>query len=99
MIHEDAASCAHAGITRAATATMMAVPAAPAIDRCKRIFTAVSILGQTHVLGELLVSADIAREVVREFSDRAPADVVIERRDLLADLRIVQRRVGELVPA
>src|SRR3981081_4028144 len=58
-----------------------------------------SILGQAHVLGELLVSADIHSEEVGELRNRAAADVVVECRDLIAQLGIAQRLVYELVPA
>src|SRR5882724_11219318 len=58
-----------------------------------------SILGEAHVLGELLVSVDVCGEEIGKLGNRAAADVVIERRDLIAQLGIAQGLVRELVPA
>src|SRR5262249_40716351 len=57
-----------------------------------------SLLVQAHVLGELLVAADIEGDERRELARRAAANIVVERRYLIAHLGIAQRRVGELVP-
>jgi hypothetical protein len=55
-----------------------------------------SFLGQAHVLGEPLVSADIEADERRELARRAAANIVVERRYLFAHLGIAQGRVGEL---
>src|SRR5437879_1778056 len=53
-----------------------------------------SFLGQAHVLGEPLVPADIEADERRELARRAAANIVVERRYLLAHLGNAQGRVG-----
>src|SRR5260370_28498249 len=57
-----------------------------------------SILSQAHVVGELLVFADLGGEEVDELARRAAADIVVHGGDLLPQLWIAQRLVHELLP-
>src|SRR4051812_25458167 len=58
-----------------------------------------SILGQPHVGGELLVAVDIESDELGKLLRAPPADVVVERRYLIAHLGIARGLVGEFVPA
>src|ERR1700756_3838638 len=49
-----------------------------------------SLLGQAHVLGEPLVSADIEADERRELARRAAANIAVERRYLFAHPGIAQ---------
>src|SRR6185312_13782859 len=52
-----------------------------------------------HVGGELLVAVDVESDELGKLLRAPPADIVVERRYLIAHLGIAQGLVGEFVPA
>src|SRR5512144_179410 len=72
-----------------------------AMPRCKVVLRGVtrSIFGQSHVGGQLPVPVDVKRDELGKFYRGAAADIVVQRRYLLAYFGVAQGIIGELVPA